>query len=237
MEIKQKLEEIGLTGKKADVYLAILQLGKATVVQIAKKAQIKRPTTYDILEDLIAKNLISQSFAGKKRYFVAEPPDALKSLLKKQEEKVDQLMPELTSLFNITPHKPKIRYFEGKEGIIQVFEELLNNHEKKQFYFGSIKAMTDVVGHEYLDEWVKRRIKAKIKSYAIRLRAKELPMAGWGTSKKQIRELKFFPLEIKEDITNIIIFDYKVAIYSGLAEGYGVIIESQELATTLKYIW
>lgn len=237
MEIKQKLEEIGLTGKKADVYLAILQLGKATVVQIAKKALIKRPTTYDILEDLIAKNLISQSFAGKKRYFVAEPPEALKLLLKKQEEKVNQLLPELTSLFNITPHKPKIRYFEGKEGVTQVFEELLKNETKEQFYFGSIKAMTDVVGHEYLDEWVKRRIKAKIKSYAIRLRTKESPLEIWGTSKKELRELKYLPIEIEGDITNIIIFDHKVAIFSGLAEGYGVIIESNELAATLKYIW
>jgi len=237
MEIKQKLEEIGLTGKKADVYLAILQLGKATVVQIAKKAQIKRPTTYDILEDLVAKNLISQSFAGKKRYFVAESPEALKSLLKKQEEKVNQLMPELTSLFNITPHKPKIRYFEGREGLRQIYEEILKMETKQQFYFGSIKEMTDVLGREYLEDWVKRRIKAGIVSHAIRIKSKELPIKEWGAGKEFIRDLKFFPIDIKEDITNLLIFDNKVAIVSALAESYGLIIESNELAATLKYIW
>lgn len=226
-----------MTGKKADVYLAILQLGKATVVKISKKAGIKRPTTYDILEDLIGKNLITQSFAGKKRYFVAESPEALKSLLKKQEEKIDQLMPELTSLFNITPHKPKIRYFEGKEGLRQIYEEILKMKTKEQFYFGSIKEMIDVLGQDYLSNWVKRRIKAGIVSHAIRIKSKELPVKEWGAGKEYLRELKFFPENIKEDITNLIIFDNKVAIVSGLAEGYGLIIESKELANTLKYVW
>jgi sugar-specific transcriptional regulator TrmB len=237
MEIKQKLEEIGLSGKKADVYLSILQLGKATVVQIAKKAQIKRPTTYDLLEDLIAKNLITQSFSGKKRYFTAESPEALKSLLKKQEERIDQLLPELTSLFNIKPHKPKIRYFEGKEGLRQIYEEILKMETKEQFYFGSTKEMTDVLGREYLEDWVKRRIKANIVSHAIRIKSKEMPIKEWGAGKEFIRYLKFFPTDIKEDITNLIIFDNKVAIVSALAESYGLIIESKELATTLKYIW
>jgi HTH-type transcriptional regulator, sugar sensing transcriptional regulator len=237
MEIKQKLEEIGLSGKKADVYLAILQLDKATVVQIAKKAQIKRPTTYDILEDLINKGLVSQTFAGKKRFFYAEPPEALKSLLKKQEEKVDQLLPELTSLFNITPHKPKIRYFEGREGLRQIYEEILKMEAKEQFYFGSTKEMTDVLGREYLEAWVKRRIKAGIISHAIRIKSKEMPIKEWGAGKEFTRYLKFFPTDIKEDITNLIIFDNKIAIVSALAESYGLIIESKELATTLKYIW
>lgn len=237
MEIRQKLEEIGLTGKKADVYLAILQLGKTTVVQIAKKAQIKRPTTYDILDDLINKGLVSQTFAGKKRFFNAEPPEALKSLLKKQEEKVDQLLPELTSLFNITPHKPKIRYFEGREGLRQIYEEILKMKTKEQFYIGSIKEMIDVLGEEYLSNWVKRRIKAGIVSHAIRIKSKEMPIKEWGAGKEFIRYLKFFPADIKEDITNLIIFDNKVAIVSALAESYGLIIESKELATTLKYIW
>ncbi|MCX6745516.1 MAG: hypothetical protein NTX00_00690 [Candidatus Parcubacteria bacterium] len=237
MEIKQKLEEIGLVGKKADVYLAILQLGKATVVQIAKKAQIKRPTSYDILEDLLAKNLISQSFSGKKRYFAAEPPEALKSLVKKQEEKIDQLLPELTSLYNITPHKPKIRYFEGREGLRQIYEEILKMQTKEQFYFGSIKEMIDVLGQDYLANWVKRRIKAGIVSHAIRIKSKEFPIKEWGAGKEYFRDLRFFPIDIKEDITNLIIFDNKVAIVSALAESYGMIIESKELSTTLKYIW
>jgi len=237
MNINKQLEEIGLGGKKADVYLAILQLGKSPVLQIAKKAKIKRPTTYDILEDLVAKNLVSQTFEGKKRLFVAEDPKNLKVMIKKQEEKVDEVLPELDSFFNLTTHKPKIRYYEGREGIIQIYEELLKVQKKEHFYIGSIKEMIDVFGKEYMEDWVKRRIKAKIKTSGIRIKSKEAKIKEWGTGKKYLRELKFFPIAVKEDISNILIFDNKVAIVSALGESYGLIIESKELALTMKYIW
>jgi HTH-type transcriptional regulator, sugar sensing transcriptional regulator len=237
MEITKKLELVGLGGKKADAYLAILQLGKASVLQIAKKAGIKRPTTYDLLEDLLAKKLVAQTFEGKKRIFVAEDPKNLKLMLKKQEEEVETFLPELNSLYNLSARKPKIRYFEGQAGLRQIYEEILKAETKQQFYFGSVKEMADVLGHDYLEDWVKRRIKAGIKSHAIRLKSKEADIKEWGGGKEFLRELRFFPINIKEDITNLLIFDNKVAIVSALAESYGLIIESKELANTLKYIW
>lgn len=237
MEIAQKLAKIGLVGKKAEVYLAALQLGKSSVIQIAKKAGIKRPTTYDILEDLIAKSLIMQTFEGKKRLFVAQDPSSLKLMLKRQEDEVDELLPELNSFFNLTAKKPKIRYYEGIEGIRQIYEELLKMESREMFYFGSVKEMVDVVGKEYMDNWIKRRIKAKINSHAIRIKSKEIKAEMWGHGKEYFRDLKYFPTNIQEDIVNLIIFDNKVAIISALKESYGVIIESKELATTLKYIW
>jgi HTH-type transcriptional regulator, sugar sensing transcriptional regulator len=237
MDINKQLEEIGLGGKKADVYLAVLQLGKSPVLQIAKKAKIKRPTTYDILEDLVAKNLVSQTFVGKKRLFVAENPQNLKMMIKNQENKVDEVLPELNSFYNLKTHKPKIRYYEGREGIIQIYEELLKVRKKEHFYIGSIKEMVDVFGTEYMEDWVKRRIKAKIKTSGIRIKSKEVKVEEWGAGKKYLRELKFFPVDVKEDISNILIFDNKVAIVSALGESYGLIIESKELALTMRYIW
>ena len=42
MEIKHFLAQFDLIGKKADVYLAILELGSGTVIEIARKSEIKR---------------------------------------------------------------------------------------------------------------------------------------------------------------------------------------------------
>lgn len=52
MTINKSLEQLGLVGKKADVYLASLELGSASVIEIAKKAGVKRTTCYDILFEL-----------------------------------------------------------------------------------------------------------------------------------------------------------------------------------------
>ena len=59
METIDVLERVGLKGKEASVYLALLELGTASVESIAKKAGTKRPTTYLVLDDLQNRGLVS----------------------------------------------------------------------------------------------------------------------------------------------------------------------------------
>jgi len=66
MDLDKSLEKLGLNGKKADVYLAALELGKARVIEIAKKAGVKRTTCYDILLDLERQGLIYETAKKKK---------------------------------------------------------------------------------------------------------------------------------------------------------------------------
>ena len=75
METKLTLEQFGLQGRKADVYLAALELGGASVIDISRKANIKRTTVYDILLDLQKDGLVSQTMEGKKRKFIGEDPE------------------------------------------------------------------------------------------------------------------------------------------------------------------
>ena len=66
MEIQDVLKSIGLDDKEARVYMALLELGTATVHPIANKAEIKRPTTYLILEQLLKKRFGEHCAARKK---------------------------------------------------------------------------------------------------------------------------------------------------------------------------
>ena len=54
----RKLEEIGLSEKEANVYLAILKVGRGTAYKIARLAGVKTPTTYLMLDDLLKKGLV-----------------------------------------------------------------------------------------------------------------------------------------------------------------------------------
>ena len=47
--LTKALLEIGFSRKEADVYIAILVLGRGTASKIARKAHIVRTTVYDIL--------------------------------------------------------------------------------------------------------------------------------------------------------------------------------------------
>jgi len=65
MEILDQLQNLDLNPNEAKTFLAILEIGPASISDIAKRARIKRPTTYYLIEELIKKGLFSKSFWQK----------------------------------------------------------------------------------------------------------------------------------------------------------------------------
>lgn len=144
--LAKELINIGFTDKEAKVYLGALELGAATAQQIAAKATVNRPTTYVAIESLIKRGLMSSIQKGKKRFFVAEPPENLQSVLRKQredlktkEEKVNNIMGELHLLSIHSDERPQVLFYEGKEGIERMRENL------------KINKNTDVVEFSFID--------------------------------------------------------------------------------------
>jgi len=69
MNIIEQLNQLGLNGRQARVYLALLQLGSATAIEIAKYTKYKHPTVYDVLDILKEKRLITETFSGGRKIF------------------------------------------------------------------------------------------------------------------------------------------------------------------------
>src|SRR6185369_8367787 len=122
-KIEKLLLEVGFPQRQAEVYLALLELGRGTVSQIARRAGINRTTGYDILDSLIEKGLASISGREPKQEYVAESPERLKIYLEREAEKarsrakaVADFIPELSSIHNVAG-RPKVMFYEGKEGL------------------------------------------------------------------------------------------------------------------------
>lgn len=240
MEISDQLEQLGLGGKKAAVYLALLRMGSGTVIQIAREAEIKRPTVYVILEELYQRNIVSYSYVGKKRIYKAESPASLKQIPQQQLLRIDALLPSLEAMYNLAPRKPHIQYYEGVEGMKRVDNDLLTVRSGEYFYFGSIKDMVDAYGSDgakHLENYVKQRVAKKIWSNAIRIRERETPLACMKGSDELYRRVRYFPTSPVEDVVALYIYDNKIGIQSALEESYGLIIESRELAVLMMTIW
>ncbi|MBD3360848.1 hypothetical protein GF366_03535, partial [Candidatus Peregrinibacteria bacterium] len=58
-ELLKILKNLGLSEKEAMVYFSTIKIGTAPVSKIAQAAKINRVTTYDILEKLKQKGLVS----------------------------------------------------------------------------------------------------------------------------------------------------------------------------------
>ena len=65
MDPKESLKHIGLNEKEIQIYLSLLELGSSTVLAIAKRSGIKRPTAYLVLQSLVEKGFASRIIKGK----------------------------------------------------------------------------------------------------------------------------------------------------------------------------
>ncbi|HEX8974083.1 MAG TPA: helix-turn-helix domain-containing protein [Patescibacteria group bacterium] len=235
MEIKQVLQQFGLAGKKADVYLAALELGSSSVIEIARKAQIKRTTCYDILHDLMTEGLISETTKGKKRLFVGEDPEKIQRNLKNKEKLFSEILPQLQSINNTRGSKPKIRFYEGKEGLKEVYDDT-TKYPGELLGFASYDII-NVLGKEWAAEYLKKRIKNDV--YARGIIPGAEPMMREYISKDQeqrrmtkVIDHKKYPFTIEINIYG----HNKVALMSAKEE-IGLIIEGQEIHNTLKLIF
>ncbi|MEI6588149.1 MAG: helix-turn-helix domain-containing protein [Candidatus Moraniibacteriota bacterium] len=235
MELKDILEQLGLSSYEASVYLASLELGSGTTIQIAKKAHIKRTTCYDVLIDLKNKGLIFESTKEKRRFFIAEDPEKLKKDLERKEAVFLEALPQFRSLYNISGVKPKIRFYEGVEGIKEVYMDTLK-YSGGFYAFGS-EDIVKIVGQDWMNAFIKKRTKKGVSVRAIL--PKTIYTQGMLSEKdqKELRSTKLieknkYPFSIEIDIYG----HSKISLISA-KETLAVIIESSEIYNTMKLIF
>jgi len=238
-ELKLNLQYLGLSEKETTVYMALLELGKGTVSQISRKAGINRTTGYDILSSLADKRLVNISGKEPKSEFAVEPPEAIVTYLKYQLEetneqikKAEALVPELR-LVHATQNRPKVKFYEGSEGLKHVYEDTLNSSEPIRAY-ANVDDMHKGLPN-YFPEYYKRRAEKNISIRAI------VPKTPSGEERKshdleEKREIAFVPPEKYYFSPEINIYDNKVMIASW-REKLGIIIESAEIADAMKKIY
>jgi HTH-type transcriptional regulator, sugar sensing transcriptional regulator len=233
------LLDIGFSDKEANVYISLLELGKGTVSHIARKAGINRTTGYDILDTLIRRNLVSISGKEPKQEYVAESPDRLEKFIerniKKQQhnlEKAESLIPQLKSIHN-KKGRPRIKFYEGKEGLVQVYEDTLTATETIRAY-ATIDDMHNTLPG-YFPQYYKRRADKGIKIRSIFPRTTQA-LERVRYNKHEARESALVPYDKYHFSPEIDIYDNRVMIASW-REQLGIIIESQEIADAMKKIF
>ncbi|NTW75758.1 MAG: hypothetical protein HGB34_02545 [Candidatus Moranbacteria bacterium] len=120
-----QLRKLGFSDNEARIYLAALELGESSVQRISQKAKLKRTTAYGIIETLRERGLLKTTINRKKTLYFAEDPRRLKDLAREAERTADSILPSLLAITNLIDHKPKILFFEGIEGIKDIYKETL----------------------------------------------------------------------------------------------------------------
>ncbi len=230
--IEDSLKSIGLHYREIQVYLATLELGESTVTPISKKSGFKRTYCYDILEELKRKKLVDYiEKDGRRRYF-AEDPKRIEEKLKSNLTGFQELLPELRSIYNKAPQKPKVRYFEGKEGIISLYEEAQKAEEL--LAIGSISSIYQHLG-DFFDQHIEHIVKKKMKIRELIVHEETSP-EYIKHYKKPLQEARYLPKGINIT-TDMMIFANKLAMISYEGDLHAVVVESSSIVDTQKALF
>jgi len=237
--LKNELKSIGLNDKEASIYLACLELGPTNIQNIADKADIKRSTVYEILESLKEKSLMHVTTKGKRKQYIASQPENLLATIKEKEKILKDILPQLKSINNVGFAKPKITFYEGRDGLRDIYMEALKSSTNNADWISPMKSVLETVGTDWMEHYVELKVK---KNYWIRsIHVSDLVIDSYkyqdpSTFKKTLRNVRFSPAGI--NIPNAIgIYDNKVAILSSRKEGFGFIIESEDYAQSMKELY
>jgi sugar-specific transcriptional regulator TrmB len=231
-----ELEKIGLNEKETKIYLALLELGGASIQQLAAKSGVKRTTVYDILASLKEKGLINEITKNKKSVFSAEDPRKLENILEEKRDTLKRILPEILAIANLLDKKPKIKFYEGIEGIKNVYRDTLNYPDQELLAWVSEEAIAGF-DLKFLDEYyLPKRLEKKIWVRAIASN-KEHMRQYQGLDEKALRRTKLvsseqFPMEVEINLYG----KNKIGLMS-FGEKIGLIIESQKIYATLKSIF
>ena len=235
---EQSLKNLDLPEKEAVVYLASLELGLSTIQEIAGKSQISRSTTYEVMESLMKKGLMSALTKGKKKYFSAEGPERLMTFIDIKERELEErkkelkaILPELKELASLSGERLKIRFYEGKQGIRRIQEDILrtkNLRSIEEFVpLDDAYQLFQAHPRDHRHEMGKK-IKVPERMIYTSKKGEILPQ------KKGPIETLFIPIMKFPFHTEITIYANKVALVSFGRKLTGVVFESEDIANTLR---
>jgi len=240
MELAKQLRQIGFNEKEAKVYLACLQLGQDTAWHISQKCGLKRSTVYFVLNELIERGLVSIWKTKKATLWRAANPKKLFTQLKHKEEALTEMFPLLQSIYNFDEAKPNIEIFEGREGVRQIYAEVVEYLAKGKeiLCWGDVSHIWDIledVTEKYLAQDRNRRYKVreilneneKNKKYVKLIRKNKNPR----------HLIRFLPENSNFSGNDNIVFGDKLVIFSTQNKLFATVIQSQDIANSYRNLF
>ncbi|OGJ51945.1 hypothetical protein A2335_00890 [Candidatus Peregrinibacteria bacterium RIFOXYB2_FULL_32_7] len=237
------LKSLELSEKEALVYLTMLRIGSQGVSIVAKKSGLSRTTCYHVLESLQKKGYVSSYEKNKIDYYNAESPEIFQYILEKKERELQEqktrfidLLPDFLNLRHGGEIMPKVRYFEGLQGIKEIYEDTLKEGKNKLAY-SSIPDIQIKELKDYIENYLERRAKLGIKVRAI-FPDTEKSREFIKNDKNLLRESRLINAKKYPFRSEINIYGNKIA-YMSLDTNFlhGVIIESEAIVETERSIF
>jgi HTH-type transcriptional regulator, sugar sensing transcriptional regulator len=164
------LDRIGLNPKERQIYEMLLTLGVAKAAEVAKRTNIPRQTAYSILESLVAKHIVDVHAHRGVRVYSANPQILLRRVRSAQDElertyvDLQKEIPKIEALKMRPAAIPEMKYYEGTEGLKELFNDILEQHAKgvKEFRGYGVNHLSRALPGDFLSSFIKKRWTYKV---------------------------------------------------------------------------
>jgi predicted transcriptional regulator len=223
------LEDMGLSEAEAKVYLALLETGQTLAGPIIKQTGLHRGTTYQILQRLIQKGLVSYVIKAGKRYFEAVDPGRFLDILTEREESLKEILPSLRQKKEFGKLKQEVEVFSGYKGIKSVCDKMIEELKDggEYFDFGVSGLFREAMG-PYWDLWQKRKKRFRIRAKCIF--NEELKEKAPKLLEDYYGEARFHPKEYSSPTDTIIYKDTVILFIWTAKPPIAVVIKNKENA-------
>lgn len=233
------LSEAGFSDKESAVYLALLEIGKGSVMEIANLAKVDRTTTYRVLQQFLAIPLAQTLKESKKTSWAALNPRYLVDYISRKKKAVSELFPQLEAIYNLNEEKPRLAYFEGIEGLANITANIIKEvkHRGELLSFSAPGAASGYYPTRRFLELARERTRKQIMSKILISTIEGTPGYEVGEDFKNWRHIKLVDPEKFPFKASFNIWNNKIAIFTVRTHPIGVIIEDKDISTTLRSIF
>ncbi|MDP2676730.1 MAG: helix-turn-helix domain-containing protein [bacterium] len=239
-ELQTVLKSIDLNDKEITVYDALLPLGRGTVRELSMRTGINRGTVHDILETLLEKGLLLSERQGSRRRFLLAPPKNIVAVLEErgralrdQTKKIEEVMPQLMSLYAKQGGRPRVEYFDSDEGIKKILDDVLETltqeKNEKEYVLYSSKSVRSYL-YKLFPNFTKEKVKRGIFTKVIGL--------GEGADPKHIAMAER-KIVTHDAPAYMIVYGPKIALISVAEDDtpFGVRIDDGKIARTQRLLF
>jgi len=185
----ETLISLGLSKREAEAYYTLLQVNDALASEISEKTNESRTNTYDTINSLIKKGLVSYVIKNNRKYFMATNPknllkwiDLRKEELDNDKKVVESLIPDLQKLRLTKEKKVVVEVYEGKEGVRTMLKETIESAKvgnKEILIFGAIAGHLRILDPIYHKRYYNDKMQYKIKTRYVFIEGEKYPKAPY----------------------------------------------------------
>ena len=243
----ESFEKAGLTRDQAALYEALLRKGSLTARAAALEAKIGRTLGYAVLDQLIEQGLVEKrDSAGAVSRFFPLHPATLQEKVEAQQKTSERaaialkaILPDLSSIYNLSTGRPGVRFYEGLEGIKQVLDDSLTSKTEIYSYvdIAAVEKFMPDLSREFAKS--RQRLGIKKKNIGIDTPENRAEIEGYYTDVTEERLIKSLVTSFG---TVMQIYDGRISYFTlGVEPLIGVIITDKHIyemhKTLFEFAW